>query len=236
MRLKCWIYSSGRRRGSVLGSYWKIINIKLISSAPSSPLTEVTTVVCNTGELQFPVWFFCSLSLSSQSELVGPASWYHELCCALLQLPSLEKRLEEMTQVLKLQRVPSVAPPSTPGQHLSFTDIFPFYSSCLLLPHIFFCSVFTFPHFSHFVSSFVSSFASFSPSIPLPLWVTSASSLPGDLQWRKEASPFPLLLNTCSCYNCCETLRWLSHYALLSAVKTAGANKPRWKPLMINVL
>lgn len=26
------------------------------------------------------------------------------------------------------------------------------------------------------------------------------SSLPSDLQWRKEASPFPLLLNSCSCY------------------------------------
>lgn len=127
----------------------------------------------------------------------------HELSRTVLLRPALEDDLEEMTQVLKTaanaQRRPSLRSHPTPHDVAFFSFVFPSPVSALLflLPHL---SFHLFPSLS-VLSSLLSPFASFSPFIPLPLFVTSGSSLPGDLQWRKEASPFPLLLNTCSCYN-----------------------------------
>lgn len=126
--------------------------------------------------------------------------------------------------VANAQCCPSLRSDPTPliRRHLSIC------SSCLLRSHIFFCSPSTSPHVSHFVSRLCLFFffASFFSSIPLPLSVTSAFSLPGDLQRRKEASPFslPLLLNTCYCYKSCETLCWHDDSAVLSFFKTVGVN------------
>lgn len=175
------------------GSYWKIINIKLRSLSFS---TEVKTwsVSCLTA--------FCSVTPDLARAL--KSCKYHELSAIMLVQPLLEKDLEEMTQVLKLQSPAPPLPPllSSTSCSLVFFSSLPFpvpsffnptfshappqcpFSPVFPLFHLFFFPLFL--------------FASFSPSIPLPLFVTLASSLPGDLEWRKEASPFSLLLNTCS--------------------------------------
>lgn len=114
---------------------------------------------------------------------------YHELNSTVLLWPMLENDLEEMTKVLKLQLMPSVAPPSLRSHPTPPVALF---SSSFLPP--FLPSVFPtfasappqFPPLSFFLrlllSSLLSPLASFSPFIPLPLCVTSGSSLPGDLQ------------------------------------------------------
>lgn len=118
---------------------------------------------------------------------------YHEYQLYFAFWPTLEKDLEEITQVLKLPRSRPI-----PLVDLFSTSFLPcFWPS---LSHIYSPP----PSHSFHLSPCFSSLLFCPPPIPLPLFMTFASSLPGDLQWRKEASPFPLLLNTCSYYNLWE--------------------------------
>lgn len=188
------------------GSHWKIINTILRSSEPLCTSFNTVSISC--------LITFCSVAPG----LVWALSLceYHELSSIVRLHPRLEKDLEEMTQVLKLQRAALSAPPPLSSSTSCCLVFFSFPCLCLLYSHTFSrtTSVLSSPLLTPLSSLMFLFFLPLSPPfIPFPLFVTSASSLPGDLQRRKEASPFSLLLNTCSGYNVWkESLLALSQY------------------------
>lgn len=137
------------------------------------------------------------------TKLSGPVSVmsYAELCFPGLHLDRFGRYDPSAKTAARAQCSPSPA--------LSSNTSFCLYFSPSTPPrYILFHSFHIFPHFSVFSSSLLC--LSLSPSIPLPRFMTSYSSLPSDLQGGKEASPFPLL-HKCSCYTFWKDSSWLCH-------------------------